>query len=481
MNSKSYECCILGAGPAGLTTALELIKHGVTDILIIDRNKSVGGLSRTEIFDNARFDIGPHRFFTKNREISKIWHDTLGNDFQPISRFTRIYYKKKYFNYPIKAFDVLSKMHPLESIHAMLSFMASNIKKSNEVVTFEQWVSQKFGRKLYESFFKTYTEKVWGIPCNQISAQWAAQRIKGLDIIKLLKNSLTGGSGNKIKTLVEEFNYPILGAGQMYEAMCDRIIEGGADLSLNTDVVSFNNNNSSIESVIINEPGPKQTKITAKQFFNSIPLTHFFEKLNPPESQKIQKAVNSLYYRDHITVNLLVNGKNLFPDQWIYVHSPQVRAARLANYNNFSKKMSGHKDKTVLSVEYFVFKNTKLWAQPDVFYKSLAINELSELGLVKREIVDKVWVTRETECYPTYYLGFDKYYNILKSRLSEFNNLYAIGRAGMYKYNNQDHSMMSGLLAARNYLKLSKTSYNLWDININAEYHETLKINNQME
>jgi protoporphyrinogen oxidase len=472
MNSKSYECCILGAGPAGLAVALELTKHGVTDIVIIDRNKIVGGLSRTEVFDGARFDIGPHRFFTKNKEIDKIWHNTLGVDFKPVSRFTRIYYKDKYFNYPIKPFNILSKLDLLESLHVMFSFAASKIREQNKPLTFEEWVTQKFGRKLYESFFKTYTEKVWGIPCSQISAEWAAQRIKGLDIIKLLRNSLLGGVGEKVKTLAEEFKYPILGAGQMYETMCDKVVLAGAETMLNSQVISFNRKNDVIESIDVKNSDAEQVRITAKQFFNSSPLTHFFKMLNPPESDEIQQAVEELYYRDHITVNLLVGGNNLFPDQWIYVHSPQVQMARLTNYNNFSKTMAGNKNKTALSVEYFVFQHEEMWKKSDNFLKSLAIDELRDLGLIEKSMVDKSWVVRETESYPTYYLGFDKYYNLLKSRLNQFNNLYSIGRAGMYKYNNQDHSMISGILAARNYLKLPGAPYNLWDINIDAEYLE---------
>ena len=248
MNSKSYECCILGAGPAGLGAALELTKHGINDILIIDRNKVVGGLSRTEVFNGVRFDVGPHRFFKKNKIVNRIWHEILGTDFRPVTRLTRIYYKNKYINYPIKTFDVLTKLGLTESLHAILSFASSKIGKRNEPITFEKWITQKFGRKLYEVFYKTYTEKVWGIPCNQIGAEWATQRIKGLDIIQVLKNSFLGGKNKKIKTLVEEFYYPALGAGQMYEAMCDKVVSHGAEILLDSRVVSFNHQNNIIFS-----------------------------------------------------------------------------------------------------------------------------------------------------------------------------------------------------------------------------------------
>lgn len=475
MNTKSCECCILGAGPAGFGAALELVKNGVTDILIVDRNKVVGGLARTERFGGARFDVGPHRFFTKNSEINKLWHDTLGADFRPVDRLTRIYYNNKYFNYPIKGFDVVAKLGPIEAMHAIFSFASARIRKKVEPTNLEEWITQRFGRKLYETFFKTYTEKVWGIPCNRIGAEWAAQRIKGLDIIQVIKKSLFGGSSKKIKTLVEHFDYPLLGAGQMYEVMCDKVASNGVELLLNSRVISFNRQDNVVISIDVIGPNREVTRITANQFFNSIPITHFFKMLNPQEPDPIQQAADALYYREHITVNLLVDGDDVFPEQWIYIHSDDVRMVRVANYNNFSKAMVGINNKTALSVEYFVFQDEELWKESDELLKALAIDELDYLGLVKESAVENAWVVRETESYPVYYIGFQEPYNLLKSRLDHFTNLYPIGRGGMYKYNNQDHSTMSGILAARNYLKLSGTPFNLWDINIDAEYHESAK------
>jgi len=472
MNLRSYECCLLGAGPAGWGAAIELVKNGVTDIIIIDRNKVVGGLARTELFGNARFDVGPHRFFTKNNEINTLWHETLGADFKPVNRLTRIIYKNKYFNYPIKPLDVAVKLGLNESLKVMLSFISTKFGRKDEPANFEEWIIQKFGRKLYETFFKTYTEKVWGIPCDQISAEWAAQRIKGLDIIQLLKSSLFHSS-KTIKTLVEQFDYPVLGAGQMYEVMCDKVVSQGADVMLNSRVVSFNQQNNIIKSIDVIAPDGQQIRITAKHFFNSIPMTHFFKMLNPAESKPIQQAADTLYYREHITVNLLVHGDNLFPDQWIYIHSPEVQMARVANYNNFSKAMVGAKNKTALSVEYFVFQHEELWKNPDELIKELAISELDYLGLVDKHAVEQSWVVRETESYPTYYIGHKEPYNLLISRLNQFVNLAPIGRGGMYKYNNQDHSALSGILAARNYINPTATPYNLWDINIDAEYLES--------
>lgn len=469
--SKSYECCIIGAGPSGLGCARELVNNDISDILIIDRNKSIGGLSRTDVFEGMRFDVGPHRFFTKNKEINKIWHDTLKTDFRPVSRLTRIYYKNKYFYYPIKPFDVLRKLDLAESLNAILSFFISQTRK-NTSVTFEDWIVRRFGRKLYETFFKTYTEKVWGVPCSQIGSEWAAQRIKGLNIIEIIKSSFTGRKNTKIKTLVEQFYYPILGAGQMYEAMCDKIVSNGAEVMLNSNVIRFNRQDNLIKSIDVVKTNNQTINISAKHFFSSIPLTHFFKMLEPADSTIINNAAAMLNYRDHITVNLVVSKQNIFPDQWIYMHSPDVRMARITNYNNFSKAMRGDKNKTALSVEYFVFKNEEIWNKPDKFVSEVAIKELNKIGLVKNTDVENSWVVREPESYPGYYIGFQKPFSILKQRIDQFFNFTSIGRAGLYKYNNQDHSLMSGILATRNYLKFPGTPHKLWDINIDAEYLE---------
>lgn len=473
MTDRSYACCILGAGPAGLGTAVELVNHGVTSILVVDRNPVVGGLARTEVFGNARFDVGPHRFFTKNAEINKLWHDTLGADFRSVDRLTRIYHGQKFFHYPIKPFDVVSKLGIVESTHALLSFVSARLTSKREALTFEDWITDRFGRKLYDTFFKTYTEKVWGIPGHQIGAEWAAQRIKGLDIVKVLKGALLGGSGRTVKTLVDRFDYPVLGAGQMYEVMAEKTARAGVEYLLGASIVSINRANDRITSVDVRGGDGAPVRIQADHFFSSIPMTHFVRMLEPTESEKTTKAAEALYYREHVTVDLLVSGRSPFPDQWIYVHSPDVQMARIANYNNFSAAMTPSPDRTALSVEYFTFQHEELWKRPDGELVDLAGEEMSRLKLLSPGQIEGAWVVRESESYPTYYMGFQEPYEILKRRINEFQNLSAIGRGGMYKYNNQDHSAYSGILAARNYLKLPGSPYNLWNINIDAEYLES--------
>jgi protoporphyrinogen oxidase len=470
MVKKSYECCILGAGPAGLGTALELVNNGITDLVIIDRNSIVGGLSRTETFDGSKFDVGPHRYFTKNSEINKLWHDTLGDDFITVDRTTRILYNKKLFNYPISAFDTLFKLGISESSLALFSYLMAIGGPRKEIVTFEDWISNKFGNKLYETFFKTYTEKVWGIPCDQIGKAFAEQRIKGLDIIQVLKNAIIGNSTTK--TLVDQFNYPILGAGQMYEAWADKVTAMGGTILLNSKVVGINEKNKSIENVEIEIENGEKVLIEAKQFFSSIPITSFFGMLSPQTSEQLDIAVSSLFYREHITVNLTIHQSGLFPDQWIYIHDPDVKMARLANYNNFSKAMAPGKDKTAISVEYFVFQDDEIWKMKNTEIIELAIDEMSSTGLIDKNTVEQGHVVRETESYPTYFLGYKKPFNILKDELNQYQNLFPIGRGGMYKYNNQDHSIYSGILAARNYLQIDGSPFNLWKVNVDAEYHE---------
>lgn len=472
MELKKYECCIIGAGPAGLSAALELVKHGKKNIIIVDKNHLVGGLARTEERDGVRFDVGPHRFFTHNKEVNNLWKELLGKDFIPVSRLTRIYYKGKYFLYPIKATDAFFKMGLLEAAHAFFSFMATKFNKQKEAHTFEEWITQKFGKKLYNTFFKTYTEKVWGIPCNEIGAEWASQRIKGLDIIEVIKKAFSFGDKNGPKSLVEQFDYPIYGAGQMYEKMAEIVKKAGGEIYLTTKVNRFNRNGSHIESIEVEDQSGKVFHVKADHYFNSAPLTHFYKLLKPTLGNDVDVAVNALYYREHITVDLLVKGDNLFPDQWIYVHSPDVKMARLANYNNFSKAMVGQAGKSAISVEYFTFQHEDLWKMKDDDLIKLAIKELEFTGLIPKESFEKGWVVRETESYPTYYMGYKGHYELLQKEANAFDNLSPIGRGGLYKYNNQDHSIYSGLLAARNYLKLNKTPYDIWSVNIDSEYIE---------
>jgi len=467
---KSKEVTIIGAGPAGLGAALELQKNNIKDILIIDMHSKSGGLSRTEIFEGNRFDLGPHRFYSKNNEINQLWHEILGNDFKPVKRCTRIYYKNKFFDYPLKPFNTLKNLGLIESSQAMIDYFISQIKNSkNSIQSFEDWVCKQFGRKLYRTFFKTYTEKVWGIDCKNISADWAAQRIKGLNLYEAVLDALKPAKNNKsAKTLVKEFDYPVYGAGMMYERMAEQISAQGGEFLFDTTVKQINVKDGRVESILTNN-NHRELIIPIETLFSSMPLTKLIQKIKPEVREGVLKASRELFFRDHITVNLIIDGYDLFPDHWIYVHSPEVKMGRMANYNNFSPYMSAKQNKTILSVEYFVFQNDNIWNMPDKEIIELAKKELNDMNLVDKNSVENGLVIRETDSYPIYFIDYKKYYHIVKEYISDISNIQCIGRGGMYKYNNQDHSLYTGMLSARNYCG---ASYNIWDVNVDAEYHE---------
>ncbi len=469
--SVSTELLILGGGPAGLGVATEAARNGCRDFLLADRNSSLGGLSRTEIIDGNRFDIGPHRFFTSDQGIRNLWKETLGDDFRPVSRLTRIFYRRKLFRYPLEITDSLRQLGLRESVQAALSFLTSRGKpEPGGPATFEDWVTSRFGAKLYKTFFKTYTEKVWGIPCSRIGAEWAAQRIRNLDLKGVLYNALFKGA-TKAKTLVEEFDYPILGAGSMYERLWERLPPGSGTLALENEVKMVFHRDGRITGVLLEDRDGSHRTVSARHVFSSLPITRFCELLDPEIRADVRKAVQQLFFRDHITVNLVVSGGNPFPDQWIYIHSPEVRMARLANYSSFSSRMAAHPGSSVLGAEYFVFKGDDIASLPDDKIARLALDELQRMELIEPERVVGKWVVRETESYPTYFIGFQEPFDRVKEFLNGFENLTPIGRGGMYKYNNMDHSLLSGILAARNLFDPGSGG-DLWNINIDEEYQE---------
>ncbi len=467
---KDKEVVIIGAGPAGLGAALELQKNDIKDILIIDMNAVPGGLSRTVNYKGNKYDIGPHRFFTKNEEVDALWHEILGNDFKVVNRLSRIFYKNKFYNYPLKPLNALKNLGFNESTQAIIDYLISQIKKNDgSLQSFEEWTIKQFGNKLYQTFFKTYSEKVWGIDCKDISVNWATQRIRGLNLYKAIIDSLNPFKNNKkIKTLIEEFEYPVYGAGMMYEKMASKIGYQGGELLYDSVVKKINIKNNKIESILLNTNN-KDVLISAKMFFSSIPLTQTIQMIMPKPEKNIIDAAKTLFFRDHITVNLLVEKDKLFPDQWIYVHSPEVKMARLGNYNNFSTMMTKDKNNAAISIEYFVFINDDIWNMPDKSIIELAKEELHYMKLADKSRVIDSFVIREANSYPVYFVGYEKYFNILKEYVNSISNLQCIGRGGMYKYNNQDHSLYTGMLAARNYCG---ANYNIWNVNTDAEYHE---------
>ena len=452
-NNHQYDIIILGAGPAGLSCAYEHAKREHRG-LILEKNSIVGGLSRTEIYRGYRFDVGPHRFFTKNDEVDRLWHELGGEEIIRVPRLTRILYRGKFFEYPLKPLQALFGLGIVTSIQAFLSYLLAQLKPKKETLTsFEDWVVQKFGAKLYSIFFKTYTEKVWGIPCSEIGAEWAAQRIKGLSLTEVIRTAFCGQRKNKskkIKSLVDEFSYPKHGAGRVYEKMRNYVCEHGFEVRTSEIVERIAFINGTYELWTRTQHGQLQT-YSCNALFSSIPLTEFILKLQPPPPSSVIEAARALYYRDHITVNLILDAPTPFPDNWIYVHSPEVRMARICEYGNFSKEMLASPNHSALSVEYFCFAHDDLWQMKDETLIHFAMEEMKRVGLLKRESLVDGFVIREKDSYPAYYLGHQHHFGKLKSFISQLPNLWMIGRGCMDKYNNQDHSILSGIPAARAY------------------------------
>lgn len=472
MQSRQYECCILGAGPAGLAAALELAHHGVRDVVVVDRNAEPGGLSRTVVRDGNRFDIGPHRFYTANPQIQRLWRETLGDDFLPVRRQTRILYSGKLFSYPLEPVNVLTNLGVGASVLAVLSYVLAQLRASSEPGSYEDWIVSRFGQRLYDTFFRSYTEKVWGVPCSSISAEWASQRIKGLNLVRAALNALNPFRTNGPRTLVEQFDYPRLGAGQMYDALADEIVAQGVALLLNSTVTSIRREESAIASVTVHEESGLQTEIRARHFFTSLPITRFFRSMTPAVPEDVRRAADSLLFREHITVDLVYDAADVFPDQWIYVHSPEVSMARISNYKRFSPAMVGNPGKTGLSVEFFAYQHEPLWKAADRDLIDLAVDQLGGQMIADRSRFETGFVVREADSYPAYVLGFREPYEVLKREIRRLTNLTPIGRGGLFKYNNQDHSCLSGLLGARDYLGIQGAPYDLWEINTDSEYLE---------
>lgn len=462
---------IIGAGPSGLACGYHLVnRDSESSLVIIDKNKSVGGLSRSIKHKRFFFDIGPHRFYTKNKDINNLWHNLLGKNFHIVKRQTRILYKDTLFEYPIKASNIIQRLGIIILLQSFFSYISAKIKWiGKKPKTFEEWISKSFGETLYRIFFKTYTEKVWGIPCSEIDAKWASQRIKNLNFAEVILQNIPFGKKKQVKSLVEKFHYPRNGAGMMYEKMAEEILKNNATIELQSEVVEIYHQNKKITQVKYKKNGHTHT-LPVKYLFSSMPITRFISALNPKPPSHIVRAANKLYFRDHITVNFIIKGPSTFKDQWIYIHSPQVKMSRVTNYNNFSNREAACYS---LSVEYFAFKDDLLWRSSDQSLIHLAQQELEQSHLVDINKITDSFITREEDSYPTYYLGYETYFQKVKEYAESFVNLQLIGRGGMYKYNNMDHAMLSGMLAAENYVH-SPASYDIWDINEESDYLEKI-------
>ncbi|HBS32094.1 MAG TPA: FAD-dependent oxidoreductase [Parvularcula sp.] len=466
---------VIGAGPAGLTAAYELQKRGNgLRPIVLEASGDVGGIARTETYKGFRFDIGGHRFFTKVKEVESLWHEVGGKDFVLRPRMSRIYYRGKYYDYPLKIFNALSNMGPVEAAQIMLSYMKWRISPYPEEENFEQWVTNRFGRRLFDHFFKSYTEKVWGIPCTEIRADWAAQRIKNLSLTKAVLNALTGA--NDTTSLIEEFEYPRFGPGQMWERFRDAVRANGGEVRMKSAVTKVFRAGDRVTEVEVADysAGEKRVyRVSADWFINSMAIKDLIHAFDPPPPSDVVRAADRLKYRDFLIVTLILDHPDPFPDNWIYIHAPEVQVGRIQNFRSWSPDMVPDAGKASIGMEYFCHEGDGLWTSSDVDLIAKASRELEYLGLAKISNVVDGAVIRQPKAYPVYDGEYREALDIVQRWIMTLKNFQTIGRNGMHRYNNQDHSMLTAMLAARN---IAGESHDLWNVNVERSYHEDFTV-----
>jgi protoporphyrinogen oxidase len=456
---------VLGGGPAGLTAAYLLAGQG-RPVTVFEASGQVGGLARTEVRDGYRFDLGGHRFFTKSEEVQALWREVLGDELLLRPRMSRIYWNGRFLDYPLSGRDVISKLGPLELSRSLGSYMAALTRRKGAEENLEQWVSNRFGKRLYRLFFESYTEKVWGVPCTEIRAEWAAQRIRNLSFFSAARAAVAGnGTNGEIRSLITQFHYPRLGPGQMWETMAERIAERGGELRLDTPVERLELGERRVEAV---HAGGE--RIECEDVISSLPLGNVARMTDPAPAKVVLEAAEGLRYRDFLTVALVVDGEDLFPDNWIYVHDPDVRVARIQNYRSWSPAMVPDPDTACVGLEYFCFRGDEMWERPDEELIALATAELTHLGLTDAGRVRGGYVVRVPMAYPMYDTDYAERVGIMRGWLAAgVTNLQQVGRNGLHRYNNSDHSMLTAIRAVEN---LDGASHDIFAVNAGSAYHE---------
>ena len=462
----SQTTLVLGGGPAGLTAGYLLERAG-RDVLVLEAEDQVGGLAKTVEIDGYRFDLGGHRFFTKSVEVDTLWHEILGEEFLLRPRMSRIYWNNRYLDYPLRGSDVIRKLGPIELTRCMASYLRAAARRNKVDDSLEDWVSNRFGRRLFELFFKSYTEKVWGVPTSEIRAEWAAQRIKGLSFFSAAKAAFFGNKGNKVKSLISEFNYPRFGPGQMWDAMTLAIEKEGGEVRLEVPVTRIELAGGRVVEV---EAGGRSYALP-DTVISSLPLRAVVEMVSPAPPQEVLDAARGLRYRDFLTVALVVDGEDLFPDNWIYIHEPAVRVGRIQNYRSWSPWMVPDPDKACVGLEYFCFEGDDLWMMDDAALVELASRELEQLRLSPQSKVERGFAIRVPKAYPIYDADYAARVQTIRTWLDGIENLQQVGRNGLHRYNNSDHSMLTAMRAVDNLL--TGAHHDIWEVNAESVYHET--------
>jgi protoporphyrinogen oxidase len=475
VNDTAARIAIIGAGPAGLTAAYLLAKAGFTRVTVFEKHPTlVGGISRTESYKGFHFDIGGHRFFSKSKEVEAFWTEILGDELLERPRSSRIYYNQQFFSYPLVASEALLKLGLWETFRCVASYCWAKLRPNKAPANFEEWVANQFGWRLYRIFFKTYTEKVWGIPCTEISADWAAQRIKGLSLRTAIANALFPAKQSKegdqlIKTLIDSFRYPRLGPGQMWQTCRQKAEAMGVKVHMGTGIAALQQQPAGEWQLQTDDGtwvGPFDYVIS------TAPIRELVAGIKNELPAAVRKAADSLRYRDFLTVVLVVTERQKFSDNWIYIHDPAVKVGRVQNFKSWSPDMVPDAHKACYGLEYFCFEGDGIWQSSDADLAELAIKEMEQIGLCQRADVHDWYVVRQPKAYPVYDAQYQQHVQAVKEGLAHLPGLILVGRNGMHKYNNQDHSMMTAMLAVEN-IKAGKELYNLWQVNQDAIYIES--------
>ncbi len=461
---------IIGAGPAGMSCGYELVKAGV-EVEVYEASPFVGGMARSFDLWGQKVDMGPHRFFSKEKHINDFFTTLVKDDYTLVNRLTRIYYRNRFFHYPIKLFNVLRNLPPTTIFMILWEYLRIQMFPYKDPKTFEEWVSNRFGRKLFEIFFKHYSEKLWGISTSKIDADWAAQRIKSLSLWKAVFSAIFGNKGDKHKTLLDQFAYPNNGTGTLYERAAEYIIAHGGKVNLQMPVKKVMQDAGGRVSGIELKDG---TIVMADRVVSTMPLTLMVKGLKDVPADVIS-AAEKLYFRNTILAYLEVDSIDLFKDNWIYVHSPEVKHGRITNFRNWSKELNRDKKTTILCMEFWAFDNDLIWKDKDENIAELAKKEIKLVKLVPLQAkILNSHILRIPHCYPVYETGYQVSLKKVENYLDTVENLLPIGRYGAFKYNNQDHSILMGILAADKITQGLTTD--LWKINTDVEYQEDARI-----